>query len=463
MTLSPTQFPELSQRFQAVAGRFGDRIAVHSSSGTCTYRELDTAADALAASIRAIAGRGERIALLSDPGIEAVQALVATVKAGTACVPLDPQQPTTRLADLVSTTGPALILTDASHAKAAQRLADGRPVLSITAEPNDSLSAQDGVSETDPDLLAHALAFADRIGLTADDRVPIIARSAADISAPDLFGALHAGASLHVINPYPSPPSTVLGDLAASRVTVLHCTSTLLRLFLVQLESGAPAPDLRVIVVRGQDVTDADAAGLARHFPGAEVINGSGQEDDRGAEPAEAEVLLRAHPTVRHAAVVADLDRPPGHRLTGYVTSPGPQGADPRELLGYLHRALPDYAVPAQIVVLPKLPVGSDGRLDVSRLPAPPLPGTQAEPEATPQESQLADLWCEVLGRTTARREDHFFASGGDSARIMHLLAQITTRLDVAVSLPAFLTDPTLATLQKLVAAATDSRKPERR
>jgi aryl carrier-like protein/non-ribosomal peptide synthetase component E (peptide arylation enzyme) len=286
--------------------------------------------------------------------------------------------------------------------------------------------------------------------------MPIIARSAFDISAPDLFGALLTGASLHVINPYQSPPSTILGDLAAHQATVLHCTSTLLRLFLAQLESGAPAPEPRAIVVRGEELTDADAASLAHHFPGAELINEFGQDDYRGAEPAEAEVLLRAHPTVRHAAVVADLDRPPGHRLTGYVTSPGPQGAEPRELLSYLHRALPDYAVPAQIVVLSRLLVGSDGRLDLSRLPTPPLPDAEAEPDNTPQESQLVALWREVLGRKTAHREDHFFACGGDSARVMHLLDQIKTQQGVAVSMPAFLADPTLATLLKLVATATD-------
>ncbi|HJP79223.1 MAG TPA: AMP-binding protein [Pseudonocardiaceae bacterium] len=427
MTLSSTQFPEL-------AGQFGDRVAVHSSAGSRTYRELDAAADVLAARIR-----GERVALLADAGIEAVQAVLATVKAGATCVPLDPQQSTKQLADIISHTDPALILTDDSQAKAAQRLAEGRPVLSITAaEPNDSPATPDSINS---DLLTHALAFADRLGLTAEDRIPIIARSAFDIAAPDLFAALLTGASLHVINPYQSPPSTVLGDLAASQATVLHCTAALLRVFLVQMASGAPAPEPRSIVVRGEELTDAEAVAVARRFPGAELINGFGPDDDRGAEPAEAEVLLRAHPTVRHAAVVADLDR-----LTGYVTSPGPQGAEPRELLGYLHRTLPDYAVPGQIVVLPRLPVDSDGKLDVSRLPA-PQPAAADEPD----ESPLAALWCEVLDRKTAHRDDHFFACGGDSAKVMHLLNHIRTQLGATVSMPAFLADPTLANLRKLV------------
>lgn len=484
MTLSSIQSPNswpvpslppqetLLRRFQAVASQFGDRPALHSSAGDRTYRELDTATDALAAAIRPIAGRGGLVALLSDAGIDAVQAVLATVKAGATCAPLDPQQSATRLADIISHTNPTLILTDASHAQSARRLADGRTVLLVAAEPNGQRldpddspgdlawvlrtpGASEGTTQTNRDLLDRALAFADRIGLTAEDRVPIIARSAFDFPAPDLFGALLSGASLHVINPYQSPPSTILGDLAAHRATVLHCTSTLLRLLLGQLDSGAPAPEPRAIAVRGEELTSTDTECLAHHFPGTELINGFAQDDHR-SEPAEAEVLLRAHPTVRHAAVVADLARPAGHRLTGYVTSPGPQGADPRELLSYLHRTLPDYAVPAQIVVLPRLPFGSDGRLDLSRLPVPPLPGAEAEPGSTPLESHLAALWCEVLGRKTARREDHFFACGGDSARIMHLLQQIKIQQGAAVSMPAFLADPTLATLLKLVAAAAN-------
>lgn len=492
MTVSSTESPSswpvpslppeetLLRRFHAVAERFGDRLAVSGPQGSRTYRELDVAAAALAARIRPIAGHGERVALLFDPGVEAVQAVLATVRVGATCVPLDPQQPTSRLVDVVAGTSPALILTDGSHTTAARRLAGGLPVLRATAEPDGPLlepedvpgapacvlhtpGAPEGITWTNRDLLTHALAFAHRSGLTEADRVPMIGRFAVDTSAPALFGALLTGASLHVVNPHQSPPSTLLGDLAAHQVTVLHCTATLLRLFLAQWGSGAPAPELRAVVVRGEPMTDTDAAALAARFPGAELVDDVGGEDHGGTEPAEAEVLLRAHPTVRHAVVVPDLDQPTGRQLTGYVTSPGPQGADPAELLRYLHRALPDYAVPARIVVLPRLPVDPNGRLDLSRLPAPPPPGAEAESDdapRTPRERQLAAIWCEVLGRETARRTDQFFACGGDSVRVMHLLERIRTQQGAAVSMPAFLADPTLATLMGLVAATADGTSP---
>ncbi len=164
-------------------------------------------------------------------------------------------------------------------------------------------------------------------------------------------------------------------------------------------------------------------------------------------------MLLRAHPTVRHAAVPADPQAPPGHRLVGYVTSPGPQGAAPEELLRYLRAALPEHAVPQRIVVLPRLPLDPSGRLDRSRLPAP----RAAEPDGAPrteQERRVTELWCEVLARDTAALPDEFFASGGDSARVMRLLQRVRAEYGVAVSVPAFLAAPTLGTLTRLVAAA---------
>ncbi len=85
-------------------------------------------------------------------------------------------------------------------------------------------------------------------------------------------------------------------------------------------------------------------------------------------EPGEIEAALRAHPTVAQAAVVlADLSG--RSALVGYVTAATAFPPDPAELTGYLGRVLPDYAVPARIVPLASLPVGSTGKLDRSRLP----------------------------------------------------------------------------------------------
>jgi acyl-CoA synthetase (AMP-forming)/AMP-acid ligase II/aryl carrier-like protein len=201
---------------------------------------------------------------------------------------------------------------------------------------------------------------------------------------------------------------------------------------------------------------------LARRLPDGRLVF-CGRRDQqvkiRGyrVEPAEAETLLRAHPTVRRAAVVVDRHPENGARLVGYVTSPGALNADPEELLGYLGRQLPSYAVPDRVMVLDRLPIGPTGKLDRARLPTPPEPAKEAgNVPRTDLEQALARIWCDVLGRESAGLRDNFLASGGDSLRVMELLARISEELGAEVSLVVFLGSPTVETLVKCVENAAD-------
>ncbi|MFF2354888.1 AMP-binding protein [Kitasatospora sp. NPDC058115] len=465
------------RRFRAVVARSGERLAVQGPAGAWTYRELDAVSDALAARVRATAGPGARIGLVHGHDIGLIAAVLAALKAGAAYLPLDLQQSPARLSAAVAAGGPDLLLADAAHAGAAGRLAEGRPVLTATDEgappppfapadtpgalarlrpPAGAGAAPQGL--TGRDLLTRALRFADRLGLTAEDRVPLLAHGAADGPAPELLGALLTGASLHLVDPRATPRATLLGELVRHRATVLACTPDLLRLLLVQSAAGAPVPGPRAVLLDGEGFTARDAQHAARAFAGAELLGATGADGGpadpwRRSEPAEAEVLLRAHPTVRHAAVLAAPDAAPGHRLIGYLTSPGPQAAAPGELLRYLHSLLPEYAVPTRLVVLPRLPLDPAGRLDPARLPA-PAAAEQDDSPRTARERRIAALWCEVLARPTATLRDHFFAAGGDSARVMHLLDRVRAEYGVDVPLPAFLADPTPATLARLVDGA---------
>ncbi|MCX4402682.1 amino acid adenylation domain-containing protein [Streptomyces sp. NBC_01764] len=201
---------------------------------------------------------------------------------------------------------------------------------------------------------------------------------------------------------------------------------------------------------------------LARRLPDGRLVF-CGRRDQqvkiRGhrVEPAEAETLLRAHPTVRRAAVVVDRHPEHGTRLIGYVTSPGALNADPEELLGYLGRQLPSYAVPDQVMVLDRLPIGPTGKLDRARLPAPPEPTQETgNVPRTDLEQALARVWCDILGRQSAGLRDNFLAGGGDSLRVMELLARISEEFGAEVPLVVFLGSPTVETLVKCVENAAD-------
>ncbi|MBZ4423317.1 non-ribosomal peptide synthetase, partial [Myxococcus sp. RHSTA-1-4] len=148
-------------------------------------------------------------------------------------------------------------------------------------------------------------------------------------------------------------------------------------------------------------------------------------------EPGEVESALRAHPSVAEAVAVVRADGPSGSRLVAYVvpaseeaegTAPDTQG-----LRAFLAERLPEFMVPAALVVLKALPLTPNGKVDRKALPAPEArqrdAGDFAEPR-TPQEKALAAVWSELLGVPRVGLHDNFFELGGDSILSIQLVAR---------------------------------------
>ena len=78
--------------------------------------------------------------------------------------------------------------------------------------------------------------------------------------------------------------------------------------------------------------------------------------------------------------------------------------------------SLPDYMVPARIVVLERLPLTPNGKIDRKALPAPDQLAASAEHIAprTPAEAALAAIWADLLGQPVIGAGDNFFELGGD-------------------------------------------------
>ena len=89
-------------------------------------------------------------------------------------------------------------------------------------------------------------------------------------------------------------------------------------------------------------------------------------------EPGEIESLLSRHPQVSRAAVVAQRLDAGGGRITAYVV-PADPGAppEPEALRGQLAGSLPEYMVPAEVVLVPAIPLTANGKVDRRRLSDP--------------------------------------------------------------------------------------------
>ncbi|WP_308583464.1 non-ribosomal peptide synthetase [uncultured Pseudomonas sp.] len=133
-------------------------------------------------------------------------------------------------------------------------------------------------------------------------------------------------------------------------------------------------------------------------------------------ELGEIETRLLEHPAVREAVVLA-LDSPSGKQLVAYLVSDAEHGTLREALKAHLKAQLPDYMVPAHLIVLDSMPLTANGKLDRRALPSP-------DPEANRQayvaprnglESTLAAIWCAVLNVPQVGVDDNFFELGGDS------------------------------------------------
>ncbi len=133
-------------------------------------------------------------------------------------------------------------------------------------------------------------------------------------------------------------------------------------------------------------------------------------------ELGEIETRLLEHQAVREAVVLA-LDSPSGKQLVAYLVSDADHAALRDALKAHLKTQLPDYMVPAHLIVLDSMPLTANGKLDRRALPQP-------DPEANRQdyvaprselEHTLAAIWCAVLNVQQVGLDDNFFELGGDS------------------------------------------------
>lgn len=143
-------------------------------------------------------------------------------------------------------------------------------------------------------------------------------------------------------------------------------------------------------------------------------------------ELGEIEAALAQIDGVTQAAVIANADGPGEKRLVGYVVQASGRTLDPAAIRSRLAQRLPDYLVPAAVMVLDRLPLTPGGKLDRKALPAPHF---RAAPAArlpqTVEEKVLCSLLTEILHVQQVSLADNFFSIGGDSILSIQLVSRL--------------------------------------
>jgi amino acid adenylation domain-containing protein/non-ribosomal peptide synthase protein (TIGR01720 family) len=172
-------------------------------------------------------------------------------------------------------------------------------------------------------------------------------------------------------------------------------------------------------------------------------------------EPGEIETVLRRHPLVVDAVVVAREDLPGTKRLVGYVVAPAGGAGLVGELRTLATGVLPQHMVPSAFMVLDRLPLSPNGKLDRRALPEPPtiVSGTEQVAARTDTEQVLAGIWADVLGLQRVGVDDSFVDLGGDSILSAQVLARVRTTFGVGLSARAVFDASTVAELAALLPA----------
>ncbi|WJK37377.1 amino acid adenylation domain-containing protein [Solwaraspora sp. WMMA2065] len=167
---------------------------------------------------------------------------------------------------------------------------------------------------------------------------------------------------------------------------------------------------------------------------------------------------LLEHPALAEAAVLLNGTDEASPRLVAYLA---PRGAAPTvaELRRHLTETLPTAMVPTDWVLLDRLPVSPNGKLDRAALPAPTTGGTDPvgapDPaEADPVLDAIRSIWQDVLQIAEIGIDEDLFDLGGHSLTITRISSRIHRRLGVEVPLDAFFDTPTIAEIANLVREA---------
>jgi len=176
-------------------------------------------------------------------------------------------------------------------------------------------------------------------------------------------------------------------------------------------------------------------------------------------ELGEIEAALDQHPAVRESVVIVREDSAGDKQLVAYVAADIPVPAV-SNLRAYVKTKLPDYMVPSAFVVLERLPLTRNGKVDRNALP-PPARDTERLDHAffgprNAVEKVIADVWSEVLGISQIGRHDNFFDLGGHSLKAVQIVSRLRKVFQSEIPLHFLFEFPTIATLATEISGSED-------
>ncbi|WP_446226308.1 amino acid adenylation domain-containing protein [Nocardia sp. IBHARD005] len=179
----------------------------------------------------------------------------------------------------------------------------------------------------------------------------------------------------------------------------------------------------------------------------------------RRIELGEVEAALLRHARVAQAVAEVRVDAGIEH-LVGYVVPEAGERVDGPEVLASVAAVLPDYMVPAVVMVLAVMPITGNGKIDRDALPKPEFRTAVYRAPRTSVERAMVGVFAEVLGLAPdlVGLDDRFFDLGGDSLLATGLVARIRSALGAELPIRTIFEAPTVAELVPRLAGSGVAR-----
>ncbi|MFB2837782.1 non-ribosomal peptide synthetase [Floridanema evergladense] len=168
----------------------------------------------------------------------------------------------------------------------------------------------------------------------------------------------------------------------------------------------------------------------------------------------EIEGILNQHNNIKQVVVIAREDEPGNKYLSAYIVAKN-NAPTVSSLRNFLKTKLPDYMIPATFVFLEALPLTSNNKINRRALPVPDICQRNLDVNfVAPRnstETELAQIWTEVLRLEKVGIYDNFFELGGHSLLATQVISRLREAFSIDFTLRYLFENPTIAKLSQIV------------
>ncbi|WP_030602513.1 non-ribosomal peptide synthetase [Streptomyces fulvoviolaceus] len=247
-----TTLPEL---FRAQVDRTPDALALVFGEQRLTYAELDARVERTAGMLAGMGVGPEcTVAVALPRSVDLVVALLAVHRAGGAYLPLDPDQPSERLALMLEESRPVCVVEDAlpEGPEGALPTSYDPSTPAYVIYTSGSTGRPKGVVVPHQGIVNRLLWMQDAYGLTAEDRVLQKTPTGFDVSVWEFFWPLITGAALVLARPDGhKDPAHLAGLIREQSITTVHFVPSMLQIFLEE-PTAAQCTGLRRVMCSGE-------------------------------------------------------------------------------------------------------------------------------------------------------------------------------------------------------------------